>query len=68
MLGKLQALVDDILLLISVIGDYAIGLEKLSDNEKFFDDAETAVIIISDVAAFITDYVAYTSTDKTQIV
>ena len=42
-LGKLQAPVYDILPSTSVIADYAIGLEKLSVNEQFFDDAETAV-------------------------
>ena len=40
---KLQALVYDILPPTTDIADYAIGLEKLSANEQFFDDAETAV-------------------------
>ena len=50
---KLQALVYDIL---PPFLDYATGLEKLSANEQFFDDA------------FVTDHVAYASTNKTQIV
>ena len=40
---KLQALVHDILSSTTAIADYAIGLEKLSANEQFFDDAQTAV-------------------------
>ena len=50
--------------------DYAIGLEKLSANEQFFDDAQTAVSktqITSD-DSFITDHVAYASRNKTKIV
>ena len=41
--SKLQVLVYDILPPTSAIVDYAIGLEKLSANEQFFDDAQTAV-------------------------
>ena len=40
---KLQALVYDILPPATAIVDYTIGLEKLSANEHFFDDAQTAV-------------------------
>ena len=40
---KHQALVYDILPSTTAIVDYAIGLEKLSANEQFFDDAQTAV-------------------------
>ena len=40
---KLQALVYDVLPPATVIVDYAIGLEKLSANEQFFDHAQTAV-------------------------
>ena len=29
----------------TAIVDYAIGLEKLSANEQFFDDAQTAVSV-----------------------
>ena len=39
---KLRALVYDSLSPPTVIVDYAIGLEKLSANEPFFDDVETA--------------------------
>ena len=42
-LPKLQALVYDILPPTTAIVDYAIGLEKLSVNEQFFDDVQTAV-------------------------
>ena len=70
---RLQALVYDILPSTTAIADYAIGFEKLSDNEQFFDDAQTAVNlqqttqIISDVC-LITDHVAYARTNKTKIV
>ena len=40
---KLQALVYDILPTTTVIVDYAIGLGKLSANQQFFGDAQTAV-------------------------
>ena len=44
---KLQALVYDILYDIlpptTAVVDYVLGLEKLSANEQFFDDAQTAV-------------------------
>ena len=39
---KLQALVYNILPSTTAIVDYAIGLKKLSANEQFFDDAQTA--------------------------
>ena len=42
---KLQALVYDILPSTTAIVDYAIGLEKLSANEQFFDDAQTAATL-----------------------
>ena len=66
-------MVYNILLPTSAIIDYAIGLEKLSANEQFFDDAQTAVCllqttqIISDIS-YITDHVAYARTNKTKIV
>ena len=41
--SKLQALVYDILPPTTAIVGYAIGLKKLSANERFFDDAQTAV-------------------------
>ena len=52
---------------------YAIGSRKLSANEQFFDGAQTVVTllqtthIIADVC-FITDHVAYASSDETRIV
>ena len=39
---KLQALVYGILPPTTAIADYAIGLDKLSANEQFFDDAQMA--------------------------
>ena len=54
------------------IVDYATGLEKLSANDKFLDDAQTAaslqktIQIISDVS-FITDHAVFASTDKSKI-
>ena len=62
LLPKLPALVYD-----------TIGSRKLSANEQFFVGAQTVVSllhkaqIISDVC-FITDHVAYSSSNKTQIV
>ena len=70
---KLQALVYDILPPTTAIADYAIGLEKLSANEEFFDDAQMAASlqqttqIISDIS-FIADHVAYAGTNKTKII
>jgi len=40
---KLQVLLYDILPPTAVLVDYTIGLEKLSANEQFFDDAQMAV-------------------------
>ena len=51
--AKFQALVYGVLPPTTAIVDYAIGLEKLSD-ERFFDDAQMAVI---------TDHVTCTSTN-----
>ena len=70
---KLQALVYDILPSTTAVFSYAIGSRKLSANEQFFVGAQTEVSllqttqIISDVC-FITDHVAYASSNKTQIV
>ena len=44
MFAKPQTLVYDILPPTTAIVDYATELEKLSANEQFFDDAQTAVI------------------------
>ena len=71
--AKLQALVYDIVPSTTAIADYAIGLEKLSANEQFFDDAQTVasfdqtIQIISGVS-FTTGHVAYASTNETKIV
>ena len=75
MLGvKLQALVYDSLPSITAaVFSYAIGFRKLSANEQFFVGAQTVVSllqttqIISDVC-FITDHVAYVSSNKTKII
>ena len=70
---KLQALVYDIFPSTTAVFSYAIGSRKLSANEQFFVGAQTVVgllqttQIISDVC-FITDHVAYASSNKTKIV
>ena len=61
--SKLQALVYDNLPSTTAVFSYAIWSRKLSANEQFFIGAE----IISDVC-FITDHVAYASSNKTKIV
>ena len=72
-LSKLQALVYDILPSTTAVFSYAIRSRKLSANEQFFVGAQTVVSllqttqIIPDVC-FITDHVAYASSDKTTIV
>ena len=69
---KLQALVYDILPSTTAVFSYAIGSRKLLANEQFFVGAQTVVRllqttqIISDVS-FITDHVAYASTNQTKI-
>ena len=70
---KLQALVYDIRPSTTAVFSYAIGSRKLSASEQFFLGAQTVVSllqttqIISDVC-FITDHVAYASSNKTKIV
>ena len=70
---KLQALVYDILPSTTAVFSYAIRSRKLSANEQFFVGAQTVVSllqttqIISDVC-FITDNVAYASSNKAKIV
>ena len=71
---KLQALVYDILPSTTAVFSYAIGSRQLSANEQvFFVGVQTEVIllqttqIISDVC-FVTDHVAYASSNKTKIV
>ena len=71
--SKLQALVYDILPSTTAVFSYATGSRKLSANEQFFAGAQTVVSwlqttqIIS-VVCFITDHVAYASSNKTKIV
>ena len=71
--GKLQALVYNILPSTTAVFSYAIGPRKLSANEQFFVGDQTVVSlflttqIISDVC-FITDHVAYASSNQTKII
>ena len=71
--AKLQALVYDILPSTTAVFSYATGSRKLSANEQFLAGAQTVVSllqttqIISDVC-FITDHVAYASSNQTKIV
>ena len=70
---RLQALVYDILPSTTAVFSYAIGSRKLLANEQIFVGAQPVVSllqttpVISDVC-FITDHVAYTSSDKTTII
>ena len=70
---NLQALVYDILPSATAVFSYVILSRKLSANEQFFVGAQTVVRllqttqIISDVC-FITQHVAYASSDQTKIV
>ena len=69
--NKPRALVYDIHPSTTAVFSYAIGSRKLSANEQFFVGAQTVVSllqttqIISDVC-FITDHVAYASSNKNQ--
>ena len=69
---KHQALAYDILPSTTAVFSYAVGPRKLSANEQVFAGAQTVVSllqttqIISDVC-FITDHVAYASSNKTRI-
>ena len=70
---KLHTLVYDILPPSTVILDYVIGLENLSANGQFFVDAQKGckfVTVNSNYMRrfFITAHVAYTRSDKTEIV
>ena len=70
---KLQALVYDILPSTTAVFSYAIGSRKLSANEQFFVDAQTGVRLLQTTQiishiCFITDHVAYASSNKTKIV
>ena len=70
---KLQAAVYDILPSTTDVFSYVTGSRKLSANEQFFVAAQPVVSllqttqIISDVY-FITDHVAYASSNKIKIV
>ena len=70
---KLQALVYDILPSTTAVFSYAIGSRKLSANEQFFVRAQTVVNLLQTTqiishVCFITDHVAYASSNKTKIV
>ena len=76
-LPKLQALVYDILPSTTAVFSYAVGSTKLSANEQFcfcfFVGAQTVVSLlqttqITSAVCFITDHVAYASSNKTKIV
>ena len=76
--GKLQALVYDILPSTTAVFSYAIGFRKLSANEQVFVvvvvvATQTVVSLLQTTqiishVCFITDHVAYTSSNKTTIV
>ena len=69
----LQALVYDILPSTVAVFSYAIGSRKLSANEQFFVGVQTVVSllqttqIISDIC-FITDHIAYDTSNTTKII
>ena len=71
--AELHVLVYDILPSATAVFSYSIGSRKLSANEQFFCWCSNSVSLlqttqtISDVC-FITDHVAYASSDKTKIV
>ena len=71
-LDKLQALVYDILPSTTAVFSYAIGSRKLSANEQFFVGTQTAVSLLQTTqishVCFLTDHVAYASSNKTKIV
>ena len=66
---KLQALVYNILPSATAIFSYAIGPIKLSANKQFFCFTVVSLLqttqIVSDIC-FITDHVAYATSNKTQ--
>ena len=72
-LPKLQALVYDILPWTTAVFSYAIGSRKMSANEQFFVGAQTVVSLLQttqiiSAVCFITDHVAYASSNKIKIV
>ena len=72
---KLQALIYDILPSTTAVFSYAIGARKQLTSSFFLGGAQTVILIsllhttqiISDIC-FITDHVAYASSNKTKIV
>ena len=72
-LGKLQALVYDILPSTTAVFSYAIGSRNLSANEQFFVRVQTVVSLLQTTqikqgVSFVAANKGYTSTDKTTIV
>ena len=71
-LGKLQALVYDILPSNTAVFSYAIGPRKLLANEQFFVGAQTVVSLLQQLRLYQTFvlccHVAYVSSIKTTIV
>ena len=70
---KLQALVYNILLLTTAVFSYAIGSRNLSANEQFFVGAQTVVSLLQTTqiishVCFITDHVAYASSNQMKLV
>ena len=70
---KLQALVYDILPSTTAVFSYAIGSRKLFANEQFFVGDQTVVSLLQTTpiisgVCFITDHVAYASSNETKIV
>jgi len=66
-------LIYDILPSTTAIFSYATGPKKLSANEQFFVGAQTVVSLLQTTqimsgVCFITDHVAYGSSNKTKIV
>ena len=69
----MSELVYDILPSATAVFSYARGSRKLSANEQFFVGAQTVVNLLQTTQiildlCFITDHVAYASSNKTKIV
>ena len=67
-LGKLQALVYDILPSTTAVLSYAIGSRKLPANEQFFVGAQTVVRLLQITQVKRASNKVYTSSNKTTIV
>ena len=72
-LGKLQALVYDILPSTTAVFSYIIGSIKLSANEQFFVGTQTVVSLLQKIQikqgmSFIAANKVYTNTNKTTFV